>query len=99
MNKTMIIATAVAVGLAMATPAKADRILLQMLGEADSIGNLNDANAVAGTDVTSDDVYDVTGFNIEPEEFLCLMMPLLDPSTKVQLGPVSTACTSSPATS
>lgn len=86
MNKTMIIATAVAVGLAMATPAKAGRILLQMLGEADSIGNLNDANAVAGTDVTSDDVYDVTGFNIEPEEFLCLMMPLLDPSTKVQLG-------------
>jgi hypothetical protein len=86
MNKTLLIATAVTVGLAMTAPAKADRFMLQMLGEAEDIGNLNDANAEAGTSVTSDDVYDVTGLEIAPEAYTCQKMPLLDPATKLLLG-------------
>jgi hypothetical protein len=86
MNKTLIIATAVTVGLAMTTPAKADRIMLQMLGEAEDIGNLLDANYEAGTDVTEADVFGVTDLRINPADYTCQMMPLLDPATKLRLG-------------
>lgn len=86
MNKTLLFATAVTVGLAMTAPAKADRILLQMLGEAAFVGDLNAANAEAGTNVTEADVFGATGLTIDPTGFDCFRMPLLDPATKLHLG-------------
>lgn len=86
MKPTLLVATAVVAGLAMAGPAKADRILLQMLGEAEDIGDLRAANRAAGTRVTEEDVFAVTGEMINPRDYTCQMMPLLDPATKVRLG-------------
>ena len=86
MNKSFLIATAVTVGVAITAPAKADRILLHMLGEAEDIGGLAAANAVAGTSVTEGDVFSVTGETIDPASYTCQLMPLLDPASKVQLG-------------
>ena len=86
MNKAFLIAAAVTVGLAMTAPARADRIMLHMVGEAEDIGDLAAANATAGTNVTEDDVFGVTGEMIAPASYTCQQMPLLDPATKVQLG-------------
>jgi hypothetical protein len=73
----------------MSTPAEADRLLVQMLGEAEDIGGLADANLVAGTDIDEADVLNETGVDLpaDPAAFLgCHQMPLLDMATKVQLG-------------
>ncbi len=86
MKTTLLIATAVTVGLAMTAPAKADRILLQMLGQATSIGNLDDASFIAEIDVDIADVNDVIDMNTSAADYACFEMPLLDPDTKVQLG-------------
>lgn len=91
MRKTMIVAAVITMGLTMAAaaPAKADRVLLQMLGEATNIGDLQDANDVAGTTVTEADVEAAIGemLPVDPADFLgCHQMPLLDPATKVALG-------------
>jgi len=89
MNKIFLIATAMVTGMAMTAPAKADRLLLQMLGEASFIGGLEGANLAAGTNIDEDDVYDETGvvLPIDPADFLgCYQVPLLDMATKVELG-------------
>ena len=72
--------------MTLAAPAKADRILLQFLGEATDIGGLQDANDVAGTAVTEADVEQAID-EMLPADFLgCHELPLLDPATKVVLG-------------
>ena len=75
--------------MTLAAPAKADRILLQFLGEAPDIGGLQDANDVAGTAVTEADVEQAIG-EMLPEDSMdflgCHELPLLDPATKVVLG-------------
>jgi hypothetical protein len=88
MNKIFLIATATVVGLAMSAPAKADRLLLQMLGQAEDIGGLDAANLAAGTDIDETDVLDQTGIDLAATAaFLgCHQMPLLDMATKMQLG-------------
>jgi len=91
MIKAIIAAAVISIVLPMVaiTPAKADRILLQFLGEATNIGDLQDANNVAGTTVTEADVEAATGEDlpVDPEAFLgCHQLPLLDPATKVVLG-------------
>jgi hypothetical protein len=89
MNKIFLIATTMVAGLAMTAPADADRLLLQMLGEAQNIGDLQAANLAAGTSFDEDDVFDETGVTLppEPEAFLgCHQMPLLDMATKLEMG-------------
>jgi hypothetical protein len=89
MNKVLLIATAMVVGLAMTAPAKADRKLLQFLGEATDIGDLVDANTEAGTDIDATDILNEAGVSLptEPGNFLgCHKVPLLDMKTKKQLG-------------
>lgn len=89
MNKVFLIATAMVVGLAMTAPAKADRKLLQFLGEAEHIGDLAAANAAAGTDIDELDVLNEAGVALpgNPAAFLgCHKVPLLDMKTKKELG-------------
>ena len=91
MNQRMILAALLTMGLTVAAtaPAKADRILLQMLGEATNIGTLDDANDVAGTSVTEAEVEAAIDeiLPADPDAFLgCNQMPLLNPATKVVLG-------------
>ena len=86
MTKKMIVATVFTLSLAMAAPAKADRILLQMLGESENIGDLQDANDVAGTNVTEADVEAAVGRPLGDAFLGCNLVPLVDPATKVLLG-------------
>lgn len=89
MNKVFLIATAMVVGLAMTAPAKAERLLLQFLGEAESIGDLQAANSLAGTNINVDDVLNETGVElpVDPAAFLgCHKMPMVDMATKMELG-------------
>lgn len=89
MNKAFLIATAMVVGLAMTAPAKAERKLLQFLGEAEDIGGLEAANELAGTDFDEIDVLNEAGVALPVDlmAFLgCHKVPLLDMKTKKELG-------------
>ncbi len=90
MTKAMMVAAVLTLGLAAAAPAKADRILLQFLGESANIGDLQDANTVAGTAVTEAEIEAAVGRALpaDPAAFLgCNDVPMVDPATKVLLGP------------
>ncbi len=90
MTKAMMVAAVLTLGLAAAAPAKADRILLQFLGESINIGDLQDANSVAGTAVTEAEIEAAVGraLPVDPADFLgCNEVPMVDPATKVLLGP------------
>ena len=88
MKKAMMVAAVLTLSLAAAAPAKADRILLQFLGESINIGDLQDANSVAGTAVTVAEIEAAVGRALLPEDFLgCNEVPMVDPATKVLLGP------------
>ena len=88
MNRMILLATAFAATVTLATPAKADRLLLQMLGEAQDIGGLEDANLLVGTNIDEDDVFEEAGIVLPPaNDFLgCHQVALVDMATKVQMG-------------
>lgn len=86
MKKIVMAATVIAAGMALAAPAKAEHLLLQMLGESELLPNgLDDANDIAGTDVSEDDIE--AQLQTDLGAFIgCFAVPLLDPATKVELG-------------
>ena len=89
MNKVILLATFFVTSVTLASPAMANRLLLQFLGEAQDIGSLADASLLAGTDVDEDDVFNKTGVDLptDPEAFLgCFQVAMVDMATKVQLG-------------
>lgn len=86
MNKVFLIAAAMVVSLAMTAPAKAERLLLQFLGEAENIGDLQDANLLAGTNVDAVDVLSKAGVALPPAFLGCHKVPMVDMATKIVLG-------------
>jgi hypothetical protein len=81
-NILSIVTVGLGVGL-LSTTASAgptNSLVLQMIGEGTQVGNLADVSKQAGVDLSQQDL----GFALT--DFACHEMPLIDPSTKMQLG-------------
>lgn len=73
--------TLASIGSFLASPASAERLVLQMLGESTLEGNLADIDATEGTDLLGPG-----GLKVDPDDFACFRMPLIDPESGTALG-------------
>lgn len=80
MRLVALLFTLASIGGFLASPASAEKLVLQMLGESIFEGDLAAVNATEGTHLK----FGKLGVN--PTDFACFRMPLIDPNTKLSLG-------------
>lgn len=81
MKRVLMILAALTLGAFLSVPAKAERLLLQMIGPSTDAGNLADMDAEQGTNLLGPG-----GLGVDPTEFACFRMKLVNPQTKIEIG-------------
>lgn len=80
MKKSIVLLAALGLGALAAAPAKADTLVVQMLGASDIVGDAGEIDAREGTGI------DFDGLGVTAADFLCFEMPLVDAATNNPLG-------------